>query len=73
MDADGSNPHVLVDRKEYSFSSPRYTPEGDSLIVSGSQTDELTYRQTYLARFDSRTTNSRGSPKNGIPPRAPAR
>ena len=52
MDADGSNPHVLLDRKEYSFSNPRYTPEGASLIVSGSQIDELTYRQAYLARFD---------------------
>ena len=43
---------LLLDRKEYSFSSPRYTPDGASLIVSGSQTDELAYRQAYLARFD---------------------
>ena len=42
----------LLDRKEYSFNSPRFTPDGASLIVSGSQTDEPTYRQAHLARFD---------------------
>ena len=52
MGADGSNPHAILDRKEYSFYSPRYTPDGASLIVSGSQTDEPTYRQAHLARFD---------------------
>src|ERR1019366_6679956 len=52
MGADGSNPHTVLDRKEYSFFNPRYTPDGASLIVSGSQTDEPTYRQAHLARFD---------------------
>jgi dipeptidyl aminopeptidase/acylaminoacyl peptidase len=50
--ADGSNPHTLLDRNEYSFNSPCFTPDGASLIVSGIQTDELTYRQAHLARFD---------------------
>ena len=49
---DGSNPHTILDRNEYSFNSPRFTPDGASLIVSGSQTDELAYRQAHLARFD---------------------
>jgi dipeptidyl aminopeptidase/acylaminoacyl peptidase len=52
MGADGSNPHTLLDRKEYSFVNPHYTPDGASLIVTGSQTDEPTYRQAHLARFD---------------------
>ena len=52
MDADGSNPHTVLDRKEYAFFNPRYTPDGASLIVSGSQTDEPAYRQAHLARFD---------------------
>jgi dipeptidyl aminopeptidase/acylaminoacyl peptidase len=52
MDADGSNPHTVLDRKEYSFFSPRFTPDGASLVVSGGQTDEPAYRQAHLARFD---------------------
>jgi dipeptidyl aminopeptidase/acylaminoacyl peptidase len=52
MGADGTNPHTLLDRNEYSFFNPRYTPDGDSLIVAGSQTDEPAYRQAHLARFD---------------------
>jgi dipeptidyl aminopeptidase/acylaminoacyl peptidase len=52
MGADGSNPRTLLDRNEYSFVNPHYTPDGASLIVSGSRTDEPTYRQAHLARFD---------------------
>ena len=52
MDPDGSNPRTILDRNDYSFNSPRFTPDGASLIVSGIQTDELAYRQAHLARFD---------------------
>jgi dipeptidyl aminopeptidase/acylaminoacyl peptidase len=50
--ADGSNPHTILDQKDYYFFSPRYTPDGASLVISGIQTDELAYRDAHLARFD---------------------
>jgi dipeptidyl aminopeptidase/acylaminoacyl peptidase len=52
MGADGSNPHVILERKDYSFFSPRFTPDGTALVLAGNQTDEPTYRQAHLARFD---------------------
>jgi dipeptidyl aminopeptidase/acylaminoacyl peptidase len=52
MSADGSNPRVLLERKDYSFNNPRFTPDGASFVLAGSQTDEPTYRQAHLARFD---------------------
>uniref|UniRef100_Q01Q22 Peptidase S9, prolyl oligopeptidase active site domain protein n=1 Tax=Solibacter usitatus (strain Ellin6076) TaxID=234267 RepID=Q01Q22_SOLUE len=52
MTADGANPHVLLERKDYSFSNPRFTSDGAALVIAGSQTDEPTYRQAHLARFD---------------------
>jgi dipeptidyl aminopeptidase/acylaminoacyl peptidase len=52
MGADGAGAHVVLDRKEYSFNNPRFTPDGASLVLAGSQTDEPTYRQAHLARFD---------------------
>ena len=52
MGADGSNPKVVLDRKDYSFNAPRFTPDGTALVLAGSQTDEPTYRQAHLARFD---------------------
>ena len=52
MGADGSNPRAILDRKEYAFFSPRYTPDGASLIVTGSLDDQPTYRQAHIGRFD---------------------
>ena len=52
MNADGSDPRAILDRKEYSFFGARYTPDGASLVVTGSLADEPTYRQAHLARFD---------------------
>src|SRR5204863_3801880 len=52
MDADGQNPHTLLDRKEYAFSSPHFTRDGASVVVAGARMDEPAYRQIHLARFD---------------------
>jgi dipeptidyl aminopeptidase/acylaminoacyl peptidase len=52
MNADGTNARSLLDRNTHSFTSPRFSSDGASIIVAGSQTDEPTYRQTHLARFE---------------------
>ncbi len=52
MGADGSNPHTVLDQKDYAFNGPHFTHDGASLVVTGLQTDEPTYRQSHLARFD---------------------
>ena len=52
MGADGSKPHTVLDQKEYAFNSPRFTHDGASVVVAGTQIDEPAYRQSHLARFD---------------------
>lgn len=52
MDADGGNPRLLIDQQGESFGQPRFYPDGKALLVEATQTDEPTYRQTRLFRFD---------------------
>jgi len=60
MGADGSKPHTVLDQKEYAFNSPRFTHDGASLVVAGTQIDEPAYRQSHLARFDFKDSKPGG-------------
>ncbi len=52
MNADGSEVQPILDQAAYSFRSPRFSSDGNSLVLAAQQTDQPTFRQAKLARYD---------------------
>jgi dipeptidyl aminopeptidase/acylaminoacyl peptidase len=52
INADGSNEHLLLDDKAYSYQGAQFTKDGKALVVAVTQADQPGYRQTKLERYD---------------------
>jgi dipeptidyl aminopeptidase/acylaminoacyl peptidase len=52
LDAEGSNQRAIASKDGESYTDPRFTADGRALILKATETDEPTYRQTRLVRFD---------------------